>query len=94
MHRSIIEHDLKMAFDDGYQAGLEAAQPKWISVEDRLPEESGSYLVCTRRSDAFTAHFYLNTNEWKSHFAGSAGKHITHWLPLPPAPNDNKEEQS
>lgn len=59
------------------------AMPKWISVEERLPEESGSYLVCTRRSYAFTAHFYLNTNEWKSHFAGSAGKHITHWMPLP-----------
>lgn len=39
MDRIIIEHDLKMAFDDGYQAGLEAAQPKWISVEERLPED-------------------------------------------------------
>lgn len=67
---------------------LEAAQPKWSSVEERLPEESGSYLVCTRRSYAFTAHFYLNTNEWKSHFAGSAGKHITHWMPLPPSPKE------
>ena len=35
MDRVIIEHDLKMAFDDGYQAGLEAAQPKWISVGER-----------------------------------------------------------
>lgn len=40
MDRIIIEHDLKMAFDDGYQAGLEAAAPKWISVEERLPEDA------------------------------------------------------
>ena len=33
-----IGHDLKMAFEDGYRAGVEAAQPKWISVEERPPE--------------------------------------------------------
>lgn len=73
-----------------YKDALEALenQSKWISVEERLPEESGSYLVCTRRSYAFTAYFYLNTNEWKSHFAGSAGKHITHWMPLPSCPEE------
>ena len=40
-----IGHDLKMAFEDGYQAGVEAAQPKWISVEERLPEKPCSVLV-------------------------------------------------
>ena len=28
-------------------AELRASAPKWISVEDRLPEEDGSYLVTT-----------------------------------------------
>ena len=40
-----IGHDLKMAFEDGYQAGVEAAQPKWISVEERLPEKPCTVLV-------------------------------------------------
>ena len=40
-----IGHDLKMAFEDGYQAGVEAAQPKWISVEERLPKKPCSVLV-------------------------------------------------
>lgn len=40
-----IGHDLKMAFEDGYQAGVEAAQPKWISVEDRLPEKPCTVIV-------------------------------------------------
>lgn len=40
-----IGHDLKMAFEDGYQAGVEAAQPKWISVEERLPEPHTDVLL-------------------------------------------------
>lgn len=40
-----IGHDLKMAFEDGYQAGVEAAQPKWTSVQERLPEKPCSVLV-------------------------------------------------
>lgn len=40
-----IGHDLKMAFEDGYQAGVEAAQPKWISVEERLPEPNTTVLL-------------------------------------------------
>ena len=40
-----IGHDLKMAFEDGYRAGVEAAQPKWISVEERLPEPNTTVLL-------------------------------------------------
>ena len=40
-----IGHDLKMEFEDGYQAGIEAAQPKWISVEERLPEPNTTVLL-------------------------------------------------
>ena len=40
-----IGHDLKMAFEDGYQAGVEAAQPMWISVEERLPDNNGNFIT-------------------------------------------------
>ena len=40
-----IGHDLKIAFEDGYRAGVEAAQPKWISVEERLPEPNTTVLL-------------------------------------------------
>lgn len=29
----------KAAWDQGYRVGMESAQPKWISVDDRLPED-------------------------------------------------------
>lgn len=57
MDRAIIEHDLKMAFDDGYLAGYEAAQPKWISVEERLPEKTGKYIVCTAKKSVYCTRF-------------------------------------
>lgn len=40
-----IGHDLKTAFEDGYRAGVETAQPKWISVEERLPEPNTTVLL-------------------------------------------------
>ena len=36
----------------GYADGLESAQPKWISVEERLPENEKTVLVATKHSFA------------------------------------------
>lgn len=44
------ENDIKNAFNDGYVAGVEAAQPKWISVEERLPENEETVLAVTKHS--------------------------------------------
>ena len=88
MHRSIIEHDLKMAFDDGYQAGLEAAQPKWISVEEMLPEENKPVLVFDEYNGVGISFHSRYTNTFiglsKDVLFGS----VTHWMPLPSAPED------
>lgn len=89
MERTIIEHDLKMAFDDGYQAGMEAAQPKWISVEERLPEETGQMLICIFGQVMCVKHtgngkiITADLDTWNLR-----DKYITHWMPLPPAPRE------
>ena len=36
--------DLQRAYDDGYAHGIADAM-KWISCSERLPEESGRYLI-------------------------------------------------
>lgn len=44
-----IGYDLKMAFEDGYRVGVEATQPRWISVEEKLPDNEVDVLVCVTR---------------------------------------------
>ena len=66
MNRATIERDLKAAFDDGYRAGVEAATPKWISVEERLPKNEKPVLIATKWSlmgmhgMAVSCGFYTN----------------------------------
>lgn len=61
-----------------YNAGYR--KQEWISVEERLPEASGAYIVC--RFDGYV---------YKTFFSGTFPKVITHWMPLPEAPNMQRE---
>ena len=65
---------------------------KWISVEDRLPTESGKYFVCSqfgdcdvlsysKKHEAFNADDDLSENEIELYRIG-----VAHWMPLPEAP--------
>ena len=65
-----------------------ATVQQWISVKDRLPENNTRVVVCynnpidgekTVSSDVF----------WKGHWV-RFGETVTHWMPLPPAPEENK----
>lgn len=56
--------------------------PRWVSVADAVPGETGSYIVCTDRGAVCTARFYAEGGI----FAGVAGRHVTHWMPLPEPP--------
>ena len=54
---------------------------EWISVEDRLPDKKGMYLVYTNEGFvklSFYAPYYgrVNFENWKT----------THWMPLPEPP--------
>lgn len=77
---------------NGYSAGLNA--DKWISVEERLPEENGSYLVVGKTKTAFTSHFYkkliIHGKVFSAHFSN---KYITHWMPLPEPPRESEDTE-
>jgi hypothetical protein len=67
-------------------------QPQWISVKDRLPEQSGYVLTCygdyhiinvfsySKKHRAFNAHDCLPTAE--------NNVDVTHWMPLPEPPEE------
>lgn len=73
----------------GYVEQLEAQNPKWISVEERLPEKC-EYVLCIVRygEDAWNYElgFMLN-NAWVH--PGRCEGVVTHWMPLPEPPKEN-----
>ena len=66
---------------------LRSAQ-EWVSVLDRLPEESGMYIVTANDGHAQRVSFVQwqkKNRMWNLTGARSYWR-VTHWMPLPPAP--------
>ena len=71
-------------------AGIEQleAEPRWISVKDRLPENDVSVLVWVRNryDDCSISIDYVDDGEWWEH-DGSRHEAL-YWMPLPPPPEE------
>ena len=56
----------------------------WISVNEKLPEKNGTYLVIGKSDKVHTAHFYneqiVNGKTIPAHFSN---KYVRYWQPLP-----------
>jgi hypothetical protein len=74
---------------------------KWISVKDRLPDKVGKYIIYKNWTkpiiNIFRFHAYdiysKNTDHHRLRFVNGSGfddEHVTHWMPLPDAPEDGK----
>ena len=68
-------------------------QPRWISVEERLPEESGRYIVLRKSGDCLNCCYEKERDSWGVLIdMGEAGalwvayNGVTHWMPLPEPP--------
>ena len=60
---------------------------KWISVEDRLPEEGVSVIVWHRHWSVGMARRGMNEEFLP---IGLINDKATHWMPLPAPPTDSK----
>ena len=58
---------------------IEELENQWISVEDRLPDSFGEFLVC---GAGFMGCDYFNETINSFAYRDDA----THWMPLPPPP--------
>ena len=76
---------------------LEAAQPKWIGVEDRLPEDRGDFITkihCDNGDWIEVNTFdYMEKEWWHDTVSCTVTKFVTHWMPLPEPPKDDCNEQ-
>ena len=64
---------------------------KWYSVNDKLPESNGFYLVVLDDKYIDLGKFYEHANMFSARDPGGpfnmvTGKLVTHWAELPPLP--------
>lgn len=87
---------IEMCEDCGMREIIESVPSAWISVKDRLPEESGTYLTVEMDNEyqyMYPIHYSAKWRGWNcldytdvENEARIHEMHVTHWLPLPDAP--------
>ena len=78
-----------------YIQKLEAQQPRWISVGERLPEDGQKIIAAFRGSSGWVvdqaryAYGEFDFASWVNVF----GDNVTHWMPMPPKPEEEKNHE-
>lgn len=63
-----------------------AEKPKWHALVRELPEEPGTYLICTNRRKVVSGSYAPMFKR----FNGYAGKSATHWMNTPEPPDQTE----
>lgn len=75
-----------------YIQQLEAQVPRWIPVEERLPEELHQVLVLMRSSSGWIMKAIDSRSKGKwLIYPDNNYRTVTHWMPLPEAPKEEHE---
>ena len=76
-------------YEKGYR------KPEWISVEERLPDANGTYLVIGNSGTPHTAHFYkafkINGKPFDANFSN---RYVRYWMPLPEPPKEGDKNDA
>lgn len=69
---------------------------RWIPVTERLPEDSGYYIVCAKDGARTHVSFVQYQSRYRSWLLNGARAYwrITHWMPLPEPPRDDGTKES
>ena len=82
--QAIDEFAGRLCCDDTDKAQV----PKWISVEERLPENDANYLVFTSDANEVDLATYYGDGEWLTPDLCNLTRFVTHWMPLPEWPKE------
>lgn len=77
-------------YEKGYADGHDDAMPRWIPVEERLPEAHKHVLIHVTNPIGWwnTEIDWMDEQGWVRSNADSEWHHITHWMPLPEPPKE------
>lgn len=91
----------EQGFEITYKVDIDAlptlTQPnEWVSVEERLPETAGEYLVVYHPChwDNVSAEICVGIDSFRGKTAWAKKKYqrVTHWMPLPAPPDRCPQE--
>jgi hypothetical protein len=63
---------------------------QWISVKDRLPQESGFYLTYYSKQ-IHVSQWFISAN-WYNEYGGNVTNNVEYWQPLPEPPKEGDIE--
>ena len=73
---------------------LEAQVPKWISVEERLPEDDDDVLMMTDMGMSMGYYCRDSFSDRWVDYVNSDSRCVTHWMPLPEPPKEDDYAQT
>ena len=80
-----LEHEIEIG---KLKSELEDGKPKWIPVTDKLPQKCQFYLVTD--FGVVEEAYYNSDGVWFSPH-GDKLKAVSHWMPLPEPPKEEKD---
>lgn len=81
---TVAPENNEFQYETGFVKGFESAQPKWISVEERLPKNGQWVLTyCGGYANWFELNKWCG-DSWLKIMP------VTHWLPLPEPPREDE----
>lgn len=69
----------------------DAQKPEWISVKDRLPDKKHEAYLCSLDSCLFPGSQYIGIHTFCDNWEWDVSGTVTHWMPLPEPPKEEKQ---
>lgn len=88
LEKKVVSQCVSADYCRGWNDAVEAI-PRWIPVEERLPEELTDVLTkCGHGAAWFYGLAHLFEGKWKVDGIGGSVDIVTHWMPLPEPPEE------